>query len=164
MALGADVLVETFRPGVMERLGLGYEDLATANPRLVYGSVTGFGAYRARTPTPRPTRRSSWPGSARCGRRSAWWRAKGPAHVSVPYCSYGASQQLLTGICAALHERERSGLGQRVEATLVNGVASLGTWNWYLNVITSKFPDAFTPSSPIGQARAPARRPWCSCC
>ena len=75
---------------------------------------------------------------------------EGPAHVSVPYCSYGASQQLLTGICAALHERERSGTGQHVEATLVNGLASLGTWNWYLNVITSKFPDAFTPSSPFG--------------
>ena len=74
----------------------------------------------------------------------------GPAHVSVPYCTYGASQQLLTGLFAALHERERSGEGQHVEATLVNGLASLGTWNWYLNVITSKFPDAFTPSAPFG--------------
>jgi len=149
MTLGADVLIETFRPGVMERLGLGYDQLAAANPRLVYGSVTGFGrrgpyahakAYEALV-------------MARVG---ALWASQGmvaregPAHVSVPYCSYGASQQLLTGICAALHERERSGEGQHVDATLVNGLASLGTWNWYLNVITSKFPDAFTPSSPFG--------------
>ncbi len=149
MALGADVLIETFRPGVMERLGLGYDQLAAVNPRLVYGSVTGFGrkgpyadakAYEALV-------------MARVG---ALWASQGmvtregPAHVSVPYCSYGASQQLLTGICAALHERERSGEGQHIDATLVNGLASLGTWNWYLNVITSKFPDAFTPSSPFG--------------
>lgn len=149
MALGADVLIETFRPGVMERLGLGYEDLSAVNQRLVYGSVTGFGrkgpyanakAYEALV-------------MARVG---ALWASQamvtreGPAHVSIPYCSYGASQQLLTGICAALHERERSGRGQHVDATLVNGLASLGTWNWYLNVITSKFPDAFTPSSPFG--------------
>jgi crotonobetainyl-CoA:carnitine CoA-transferase CaiB-like acyl-CoA transferase len=154
IALGADVLVETFRPGVMERLELGYEDLAKENPRLVYGSVSGFGrtgpyanakAYEALV-------------MARVG---ALWASQsmvareGPAHVSVPYCSYGASQQLLAGICAALHERERSGEGQRVEATLVNGLASLGTWNWYLNVITSKFPDAFTPSSPVGNHGLP---------
>src|SRR3984957_5762807 len=154
MALGEDVLIETFRPGVMERLGLDYEDLSTANPRLVFGSVTGFG----RTGPYAEVKGYEALVMARVG---ALWASQamvsrdGPAHVSVPYCSYGASQQLLTGICAALHERERSGLGQRVDATLVNGVASLGTWNWYLNIITSKFPDAFTPSSPIGQYGTP---------
>ena len=154
LALGADVLIETFRPGVMERLGLGYEELSAANPRLVYGSVTGFG----RTGPYADVKGYEALVMARVG---ALWASQamvsreGPAHVSVPYCSYGASQQLLTGICAALHERERSGRGQRVDATLVNGVASLGTWNWYLKVITSKFPDAFTPSSPIGQYGTP---------
>jgi len=154
LALGADVLIETFRPGVMERLGLGCEGLSAANPRLVYGSVTGFGRTG-------PYATVKGYESLVMARVGALWASQamvsreGPAHVSVPYCSYGASQQLLTGICAALHERERSGLGQRVDATLVNGVASLGTWNWYLNVITSKFPDAFTPSSPIGQYGTP---------
>ncbi len=154
MALGADVLIETFRPGVMERLGLGWDALSADNPRLVYGSVTGFG----RTGPYADVKGYEALVMARVG---ALWASQamvsreGPAHVSVPYCSYGASQQLLTGICAALHERERSGLGQRVDATLVNGVASLGTWNWYLNVITSKFPDAFTPSSPMGQYGTP---------
>src|SRR3984885_534043 len=154
MASGADVLIETFRPGVMERLGLGYEELSAANPRLVYGSVTGFGRKG-------PYANVKGYEALVMARVGALWASQamvsreGPAHVSVPYCSYGASQQLLTGICAALHERERSGLGQRVDATLVNGVASLGTWNWYLNIITSKFPDAFTPSSPIGQHGTP---------
>jgi crotonobetainyl-CoA:carnitine CoA-transferase CaiB-like acyl-CoA transferase len=154
MALGADVLIETFRPGVMERLGLGFEKLSAANPRLVYGSVTGFGRKG-------PYANAKGYEALVMARVGALWASQamvsreGPAHVSVPYCSYGASQQLLTGICAALHERERSGRGQRVDATLVNGVASLGTWNWYLNVITSKFPDAFTPSSPLGQYGTP---------
>jgi crotonobetainyl-CoA:carnitine CoA-transferase CaiB-like acyl-CoA transferase len=154
LARGADVLIETFRPGVMERLGLGYEDLSGASPRLVFGSVTGFG----RTGPYADVKGYEALVMARVG---ALWASQamvsrdGPAHVSVPYCSYGASQQLLTGICAALHERERSGQGQRVDATLVNGVASLGTWNWYLKIITSKFPDAFTPSSPIGQYGTP---------
>ena len=154
MAVGADVVIETFRPGVMERLGLGYEELSAANHRLVYGSVTGFGRKG-------PYADAKGYEALVMARVGALWASQamvsreGPAHVSVPYCSYGASQQLLTGICAALHERERSGRGQRVDATLVNGVASLGTWNWYLNVITSKFPEAFTPSSPIGQHGTP---------
>ncbi len=154
MAAGADVLIETFRPGVMERLGLGYDRLVKANPRLVYGSVTAFG----RTGPYADTKGYEGLVMARLG---ALWASErmvkrdGPAHVSVPYCSYGASQQLLTGICAALHERTRSGEGQHVEATLVNGLASLGTWNWYLNIVTSKYPEAFTPSSPFGQHGLP---------
>ncbi len=154
MALGADVLIETFRPGVVERLGLGYGELSASNARLVYGSITGFGRTG-------PYAHVKGYEALVMARTGALWASQamvereGPAHVSMPYCSYAASQQLLTGIGAALHERERSGLGQHVEATLVNGLASLGTWNWYLNVITSKFPDAFAPSSPIGESGLP---------
>jgi len=48
LALSADVLIEQFRPGVMERLGLGYEELARENPRLIYCSITGYGQTGAR--------------------------------------------------------------------------------------------------------------------
>jgi crotonobetainyl-CoA:carnitine CoA-transferase CaiB-like acyl-CoA transferase len=154
LALGADALVETFRPGVVERLGLGYEQLAAENPRLIYGSVTAFGrsgpyasvkGYEALV-------------MARVGALTVsggMVTREGPAHVSVPFCSYGASQLLLSGILAAVHEREKSGRGQRVDTTLVNGVAALGTWNWYLNLITSKFPDAYTPSGPLSDKGLP---------
>jgi len=154
LALGADVLVETFRPGVAERLGLGYDDLRADNPRLIYGSVTAFGrvgpyanakGYEALV-------------MARVGALTAsggMVARDGPAHVSVPFCSYGASQLLLSGVLAALHERETSGAGQRVDTSLVNGIAALGTWNWYLRVVTSKYPDAFTPASPIDERGVP---------
>jgi crotonobetainyl-CoA:carnitine CoA-transferase CaiB-like acyl-CoA transferase len=154
LALGADVLVETFRPGAAQRLGLGYEDLIRENPRLVYGSVTAFGRTG-------PYANAKGYEALVMARLGALWASEsmvareGPAHVSMPYCTYGASQQLLAGICAALHEREGSGTGQRVEATLVNGLAALGTWNWYLKVITSKFPDAFTPSATRSAAGLP---------
>ena len=148
LAEGADVVIETFRPGVVERFGLGYDELAARNPRLVFGSVTGFGRVG-------PYAQAKGYEALVMARTGALWASQamvgrdGPAHVSVPYCSYAASQQLLTGILAALHERERSGRGQRVDASLVKGLAALGTWNWYLNIITSKFPEAFTPSAPF---------------
>ena len=154
LARGADLFVETFRPGVVESFGLGYDDLAPDNPRLIYGSVTAFGRSG-------PYAHAKGYEALVMARIGALWASQqmvsreGPAHVSMPYCSYGASQQLLSGILAALHERERSGLGQRVDANLVNGVAAMGTWNWYLNVITSKFPDAFTPSAPISSSGLP---------
>ncbi|HEX3567666.1 MAG TPA: CoA transferase [Acidimicrobiales bacterium] len=154
LALGADVLIETFRPGVMDRLGLGYDSLKSENDGLIYGSVTAFG-------TTGPYAGAKGYEALVMARIGALWASggmvtrDGPAHVSVPFCSYGASQTLLVGTLAALHERESSGLGQRVETSLVKGVAAMGTWNWYLRVITSKYPEAFTPSAPISEEGVP---------
>jgi crotonobetainyl-CoA:carnitine CoA-transferase CaiB-like acyl-CoA transferase len=154
LASQADVVVETFRPGVAERFGLGYDDLASGNERLVYASITGWGrlgpyahvkGYEAlvmakmgafhsfRQMVPRP----------------------GPAFASVPYCSYSAAQTALHGILAALYERERSGLGQRVEASLVQGVAALDTWGWFLYLVGLRFPDAFEPQESVSDDGIP---------
>jgi crotonobetainyl-CoA:carnitine CoA-transferase CaiB-like acyl-CoA transferase len=154
MASGADVVIETFRPGVMERLGLGYDDLRTANPGLVFGSVTGFG----RTGPYAAAKGYEALVMARIGALSAsggMVTRPGPAHVSVPYGSYGASQLLLTGILAALHERRSSGLGQRVDTSLVKGVAALGTWNWYQQILVTKFPEAFSGSAAVSDTGVP---------
>jgi crotonobetainyl-CoA:carnitine CoA-transferase CaiB-like acyl-CoA transferase len=154
MAAGADVVIETFRPGVMERLGLGYEDLWAANPGLVFGSVTGFG----RTGPYAAAKGYEALVMARIGALSAsggMVTRPGPAHVSVPYGSYGASQLLLTGILAALHERRSSGLGQRVDTSLVKGVAALGTWNWYHQVLVTKFPEAFSQTAAVDDSGVP---------
>ena len=79
---GADVLIEVFRPGVMERLGLGPDVCLSANPRLVYGRMTGWGRpgpWRTRPATTSTTSASRarctpsvGPTSRRC-RRSTWW-------------------------------------------------------------------------------------------
>ncbi|GMU77904.1 MAG: hypothetical protein AMXMBFR46_07020 [Acidimicrobiia bacterium] len=154
LALGADVVIETFRPGVAERLGLGYDELARENPGLVYGSVTGFGRHGPYS----GVRGYEALVLARTGALTvsgSMVARPGPAHVSVPFCAYGASQLLLVGILAALHERETSGRGQRVETSLVKGLASLSTWNWYLRVILDKYPDAFTPANPVSDDGVP---------
>ncbi|HET6950060.1 MAG TPA: CoA transferase [Acidimicrobiales bacterium] len=154
LAAGADVVIETWRPGVAERFGLGYEDLRAENPGLVYGSVTAWG----RTGPYSGAKGYEALVMARVGALSVSGNMvtrDGPAHVSVPFCMYAASQHLLTGILAALHEREASGVGQRVDASLVRGLASLGTWNWYLRVVLGKFPDAFTPSKPLNDDGVP---------
>ena len=141
----ADVLIDTFRPGVLDRLGLGYDSLVAANPRLIHATVSGFGSSGPMANAP------GYEGlvAAKLGLMEAFkgMTATGdPAFVTTPYASFSASQVALHGILAALHERERSGLGQQVETSLLHAVLSLDTWAWIEHVITERWPDAFTPS------------------
>jgi alpha-methylacyl-CoA racemase len=116
----SDVLIEGYRPGVAERLGLGPDECLARNPRLVYGRMTGWG------------REDTTAGHdinylARSGVLDAIGRAGGPP---VPPLNLlgdfaGGALPLVVGILAALYERERSGLGQVVDASIVNGVANL---------------------------------------
>lgn len=145
LAADADVPVESFRPGVAERLGLGYEALAERNPRLVYASITGFGRWGPYKDV------KAYEGlvQAKLGVFKASERMAHMSHppfVTVPWCSFSATQTALHGILAALVERERSGRGQWVEANLVQGFAGLDCWNWFLDLVTRRYPDAFSPS------------------
>ncbi len=155
LAAGADVLIESCRPGVMERLGLGFEQLRERNPRLVYSSITGFG------------RLGPYAGAkgyeglvmAKLGGLAAFHKMSSgdhPPFVSVPWCSFAATQLALHGVLAALLDRERSGLGQRVEANLAQGFAALDTWGWFLDLVTERYPDAYTPVEAFDQAGVPA--------
>lgn len=138
----ADVLVTTFDAQATERLGLSPTRLAGLNPRLVSASVTGFG--------------SSGPWAGLKGyegvvmAKSGLFHAKrhmtarpGPAFVSVPYASFGATQTLLHAILAALIERESSGRGQHVEADLVRGLSTIDTWAWYTELVGQRWPGAY---------------------
>jgi crotonobetainyl-CoA:carnitine CoA-transferase CaiB-like acyl-CoA transferase len=118
LALRADVLVENFRPGVMPRLGLGYESLHRENPTLVYCSITAFGRGAG----------ASLPGydllvQALGGLMSITGDPSGePQKVGVALVDVIAGLFATVGILAALRHRERTGRGQRVEIELLSSL------------------------------------------
>ncbi len=121
----ADVLIEGFRPGVTEKLGLGPAECQARNPRLVYGRMTGFG--------------QSGPLAQAAGHDLNYIALSGALHAIGPaggrpvpplnlVGDYGGGALYLAfGVLAALHERQRSGRGQVVDAAMVDGAASLAS-------------------------------------
>ena len=116
LAEGADVLVENFRPGTMERLGLGERELRAVNPRLIYASLSGFGADGPM---------KDWPGydlivQAWGGLMSVTGMPDGePTKVGVAIVDIVAGLMLGKAILAALFARERTGAGQKLETSLL---------------------------------------------
>lgn len=148
----ADVIIDTFRPGVTERHGLGHDELAKVNPKLVTATITAFG----RDGPLSHLRGYEGVVMAKIGaysQFSALVDRPGPAFANVPYCSSSASLLAVTGILAALYERETSGVGQRVDATLIQAIASHDTWNWMIWFAAQKFPEAFATAPTINEQR-----------
>lgn len=122
----ADVLIEGFRPGTMERLGLGPDGVCAAHPRLVYARMTGWG--------------QEGPLAARAGHDLNYAALSGALHTvgeadrpPPPVANYladlgGGGMLLAVGVLAALLERTRSGRGQVIDAAMVDGAASLTTF------------------------------------
>ncbi|MCQ4288373.1 CoA transferase [Pseudomonas stutzeri] len=122
----ADVLIEGFRPGVMERLGLGPEHVHARNSRLVYGRMTGWGQSG-------PLAQAAGHDInylAITGALAAIGGREGPAIPPLNLVGDfgGGSLYLAFGIMAALWERERSGKGQVIDAAIVDGVSSMMTF------------------------------------
>jgi crotonobetainyl-CoA:carnitine CoA-transferase CaiB-like acyl-CoA transferase len=119
LALAADVVVENFRPGLIDELGLGYEELAAENPRLVYCSVTGFGRSGAG---------AGLPGydllvQALGGLMSVTGEPEGePLKVGVALVDVIAGLYAAVGILAAVQHRRESGEGQLVEVDLLSAL------------------------------------------
>jgi alpha-methylacyl-CoA racemase len=119
----ADVLIEGFRPGVMERLGLGPEVALARNPRLVYGRMTGWGQDG-------PLAHAAGHDINYIALTGALAAIGPPGQVSPPPLNLvgdfgGGSLYLVFGVVSALYERERSGKGQVIDAAIVDGAASL---------------------------------------
>lgn len=111
----ADVVVENFRPGVMDRLGLGYDEVAATNPRLVYCSITGYGNEGPWAAAPgQDLLVQAVTGIAAMNGR----RGDPPIPVAPPVVDAATGHVAALAIVSGLYERERSGQGQRVSTSL----------------------------------------------
>lgn len=122
LARKADVLVENFRPGVMERLGLGHAVLQQDNPRLIYASISGFGE---KGPF------AEWPAfdlviQAMSGLMSVTGERDGRAiAVGESVVDISTGMFAAWGIAAALYDREKSGVGRKVEVAMLDSMFSM---------------------------------------
>jgi len=116
LAKTADVVVENFRPDVKHRLGIDYETVSTVNPRIVYGSISGFGQtgpYASRAGLDQIAQGMSGLMSV------TGLPGQGPVRVGIPIADLSAGFQLALGIMVALYERNHSGKGQWVHTSLL---------------------------------------------
>jgi crotonobetainyl-CoA:carnitine CoA-transferase CaiB-like acyl-CoA transferase len=122
---GADVLIENFRPGTLERLGLGWATLSVRNPRLIYAAISGFGQtgpYRDRGGFDLVTQGMS-------GLMSVTGPKDGPPHrMPIAISDVAAGMHLAIGILCALEARHRTGRGQLVETSLLESALSFGVY------------------------------------
>ncbi|MCW4385365.1 CoA transferase [Salinibacterium sp. SYSU T00001] len=118
----ADILVENFRPGTMEKLGVGYEVLAEINPRLVYTAISGYGQTGSRS------RRPAFDNTAQAA--GGLWSMNGypgqePVRVGVTIGDLSATLFGVIGTLAALRHAEKTGVGQLVDVAQVDSILAL---------------------------------------
>ncbi|HEY2559515.1 MAG TPA: CoA transferase [Caldimonas sp.] len=146
----ADVFVENFRPGTMDKLGLGWAALQAANPRLIYVAISGFGQTGPHSPRP------AFDSTAQAA--GGLWSMNGypgqaPVRVGSIIGDLAASFYATIGTLAALREVGRSGLGQRVDISQQDAVVTL-TESAIVNCTVSG-----TVATPLGSAH-PFARPY----
>jgi len=118
----ADVLMHNYRPGVLDRLGFGYQDVAKLNPRIIFAAASGFG--------------ETGPLSGMAGQdfliqsmSGIAWKTTadngGPTFINVPLADYTSGLLLAQGILLALFERQQSGRGQQVNVSLLSALMSM---------------------------------------
>ncbi len=118
----SDVLVENFRPGVMERLGYGWEALASRNPRLIYASISGYGDSGPLRDQPAYDTIIQALG----GLMSLTGEANAPpVRAGTSIVDLGAGMFAAIGICAALTARARTGRGQKIDIAMLDGIVAL---------------------------------------
>ncbi len=144
LASDADVVVESFRPGVLDKLGVGYDRLREQNPRIVYCAITGYG--------------QTGPNTQRAGHDMNYLGLTGllgltgepggrPIQSAGQIADVGGGALMAAfGVMAALWERERSGAGQLVDVSMTDGALS-----WLAMVAAAYFCDGVVPQRGEGQ-------------
>ena len=122
MVVKADVVIENFRPDVKHRLGIDYESLSKINPRLVYGSISGFGQTGPYAERPGYDQIAQGMGGLMS---VTGLPGQGPVRVGIPVADLTAGLFLAQGILVALLERERSGKGQWVHTSLLQAMVTM---------------------------------------
>lgn len=118
----SDILIENYRPGTMEKLGIGYEEIKKVNPKIVYGCISGFGHYGPYSKRPG----YDIVGQAMSGIMSVTGWPDGEAtRAGAPVSDTVAGLSLVGGVLAALRYAEKTGIGQKVDIALVDGLVSI---------------------------------------
>jgi alpha-methylacyl-CoA racemase len=128
LAANADVLLDGFRPGTCERLGIGPDECHAVNPRLIFARITGWGQHG---PMAQVAGHDINYLSQTGALSAIGYRDRPPvAPLNLVADFGGGSMFVLLGIVAALYERERSGQGQVIDAAMVDGVSILAQMAW----------------------------------
>ena len=136
----ADVVIENFRPGVMERFGLGADEAARGNPRLIYCSLPGFASDDPRAALP------AWEGVLGAA-TGGYWQAGEPRFTALPISSTFGALAAAVAIVMALIARQRDDLGQRIEVPLFDAtVLAIGSGGLLVN----GKPEGARPDDPWG--------------
>lgn len=138
MVKKADILLENYRPGVMEKLGLGYDSLKEINPGLVYGCVSGFGHYGPY---------SSRPGYDIIGQAmgglmsTTGWPGGQPTRSGTALSDVMGGISLTVGVLAAYINKVQTGVGQLVDVSLVDSIVSTLEIINQIYLVTGRIPD-----------------------
>ncbi|SFQ27059.1 CoA:oxalate CoA-transferase [Roseivivax halotolerans] len=146
----ADIILENYRPGVMEKLGYGWDDLSSRFPRLIYGAVSGFGH------TGPDAKRPAYDMvvQARGGVMSITGEAgREPVRVGASIGDIVAGMYLAQGVLAALYDRERTGRGRKIDISMLDSQLAILEHAVAITSVTGK------PPGPTG-ARHPSIAPF----
>jgi crotonobetainyl-CoA:carnitine CoA-transferase CaiB-like acyl-CoA transferase len=147
MLRSADVVIENFRKGTMEKLGLGHETLRADNPRLIYAAISGFG--RTGPYAERPGFDLIAQGMSGLMSITGEGPGRPPCKVGPPVSDITAGILLAMGICAALHRRAETGEGQMVETSLFEAAITHTYWQSAIAFATGMDPEPMGSAHPL---------------